>query len=173
MVDHNNKFCCTSDLFVAKQHDVCFKSGIHLGFQSSNYKPSRQPYTSLDDARLLWLECDFLQYIKTWKENVNNRVLPSNDNINKKKMLLSEEDTEEGLIISSLSMVAIVRDILQEGAAYVLGRRVNQDPLEVYFGQRRSKDFRNENPTVQLFGSNARILDVAKRSTDGSNVVLD
>ena len=87
-------------------------------------------------------------------------------------MLLSE-NTEEGLIISSLSMVAIVREILQEGAAYVLGRRVNQDPLEAYFGQLRSKGFRNENPTVQLFGSNARILDVAKRSTDGSNVVLD
>ena len=172
MVDHNNKFCCTSDLFVAKQHYACFKSGIHLGFQSSNYKQSRQPYTSPDGARLLWLECDFLQYLKTWKENVKNRVLPSNDNINKKKMLLSE-NTEEGLIISSLSMVAIVREILQEGAAYVLGRRVNQDPLEAYFGQQRSKGFRNENPTLQLFGSNARILDVAKRSTDGSNVVLD
>ena len=88
-------------------------------------------------------------------------------------MLLSEEDTEEGLIISSLSMVAIVREILQEGAAYVLGRKVNQDPLETYFGQQRSKGSRNENPTVQLFGSNARILDVTKRSTDGSNVVLD
>ena len=69
-------------------------------------------------------------------------------------------------------MVAIVREILQEGAAYVLGRKVNQDLLEAYFGQ-RNKGFRNENPTVQLFGSNARILDVAKRSTDGSNVVLD
>ena len=87
-------------------------------------------------------------------------------------MLLSE-NTEEGLSISSLLMVAIVREILQEGAAYVLGRRGNQGPLEAYFGQQKSKGFRNENPTVQLFGSNARILDVAKRSADGSNVVLD
>ena len=87
-------------------------------------------------------------------------------------MLLSE-NTEEGLIIFSLSMVAIVREILHKGAAYVLGRRVKQGPLKVYFGQQRNKGFRNENPTVQLFGSNARILDVAKRSTDGSNVVLD
>ena len=64
----------------------------------------------------------------------------------KKKMLLSE-NTEEGLSISSLSIVAIVREILQEGAAYVLGRRVNQDPLEAYFGQQRSKGFCNENLT--------------------------
>ena len=161
MVDHNNKFCCTSDLFVAKQHYACFKSGIHLGFQSSNYKQSRQPYTSPDDARLLWLKCDFLQYIKTWKENVNNRILPSNDNINNKKMLLSE-NTEEGLSISSLSIVAIVRDFARR-CRLCSWKKVNQGPLEAYFGQQRSKGFRNENPTVQLFGSNARILDVAQR----------
>ena len=160
MVDHNNKFCCTSDLFVAKQHYACFKSGIHLGFQSSNYKQSRQPYTSPDDARLLWLKCDFLQYIKTWKENVNNRILPSNNNINNKKMLLSE-NTEEGLSISSLSIVAIVRDFARR--CRLCSWKVNQGPLEAYFGQQRSKGFRNENPTVQLFGSNARILDVAQR----------
>ena len=77
-----------------------------------------------------------------------------------KKMLLSENT--EGVTISSLSMVAIIREIFQEGAAYVLGRRVKQGPLEACFGQQRNKGFRNENPTVQLFGSNARILDVAK-----------
>ena len=64
-------------------------------------------------------------------------------------MVLSE-NTEEGLSISSLSMVAIVKEILQEGAAYVLGRRVNQGPSEAYFGQQRSKGFRNENPTAVI-----------------------
>ena len=151
IIDHNNKFCYKLLQISLLLNNIMLVSRavLHLGFQSSNYKSSRQPYTSPDDARLLWLECDFLQYIKTWKENVNNRILPSNDNINKKKMLLSEEDTEEGLIISSLLIVTIVREILQEGAAYVLGRRVNQDLLEAYFGQQRSKGFRNENPTVQ------------------------
>ena len=53
-------------------------------------------------------------------------------------MMLSE-NTEEGLIISFLSMVTLVREVLEESAAYVLEKRVNQDPFEAYFGQQRSK----------------------------------
>ena len=91
-------------------------------------------------------------------------------------ILIRENDVNENtedLIISFLSMVVVVTEALEESAAYVPGRRVNQDSFEAYFGQQKSKTFRNENPTVQLFGSSTRILDVAKGSTDGSKVVLD
>ena len=87
-------------------------------------------------------------------------------------MLLSES-TEEGLIISSLSMVSLVKEVLKEGADYVLVRRINQDPLEAYFGQQRAKNHRCDAPTVKSFGSNVRIIDIGKSSVSGSNVTLN
>ena len=86
-------------------------------------------------------------------------------------MLLSES-TEEGLIISSLSMVSLVK-VLKEGADYVLARRINLDPLEAYFGQQRAKNHRCDAPTVKSCESNARIIDIGKSSVSGSNVTLN
>ena len=57
-------------------------------------------------------------------------------------MLLSQ--STEGLMVSTLSMVALAKESLQCGALganYVLARRINQDPVEVFFGyQRRRND---------------------------------
>ena len=50
-------------------------------------------------------------------------------------MLLSDSrPTQEGLIISSTSTVSFVREVLRTGADYGLAGRINQDPLEAYFG---------------------------------------
>ena len=77
--------------------------------------------------------------------------------VDRRKMLLSPS-TEEGLIISSLAMAALVKKVLNAGADYVLARRINQDLLESYFGQQQRRGWRSDAPTIRLFGSNARIL---------------
>ena len=96
-----------------------------------------------------------------------NRAQP----IDREKMLLSDS-TLEGLVISSPSMVSSVREFLRAGADYVLARRINQDPLEAYFGQQRRKNNRCDTPTVRSFGHNTRIIDIGKSSVSRSNVAL-
>ena len=69
-------------------------------------------------------------------------------------------------------MVSLVKEVLKEGADYVLARRINQDPLEACFGQQRAKNHRCDAPTVKSFGSNARIIHIGKSGVSGSNVTL-
>ena len=55
-------------------------------------------------------------------------------------MLLSDSrPTQEGLIISSTSTVSFVREVLRAGADYALAGRINQDPLEAYFDNKKEK----------------------------------
>ena len=85
-------------------------------------------------------------------------------------MLLSQS-TEEGLMVSTLSMVALVKESLQSGAAYVLARRINQDPLEAFFGYQRRRGGCGEAPTIRTFSSNARNFDALRCNiVAGSNV---
>ena len=86
----------------------------------------------MDGSSLKWLKKDFFKYVENWK-NIANRRLPSSERVDREKMLLSDS-TQEGLIISSTSTVSFVREILWAGADYVLAGRINQDPLEAYFG---------------------------------------
>ena len=83
---------------------------------------------------------------------------------------------EDGLLVSCLSMHAIVCATLNAGAEYVLARRINQDPLESYFGHQRQRGRRHDAPTVSAFASNAKSLDTLKHfviDIEGSNVQLD
>ena len=85
-------------------------------------------------------------------------------------MLLSQS-TEEGLMVSTLSMVALVNESLQSGAAYVLARRINQNPLEAFFGYQRRRGGCGEAPTIRTFSSNARNFDALRCNiVAGSNV---
>ena len=43
----------------------------------------------------------------------------------------------EGLMISTLSIVALVNEVLLNGAKYVLTCRINKDPLEALIGYQR------------------------------------
>ena len=45
---------------------------------------------------------------------------------------------------------------------YFLSEKLNQDPLENYFGQQRARGGRNENPTVQQSLHNAVAIRVQK-----------
>ena len=87
-------------------------------------------------------------------------------------MLLSQ--STEGLMVSTLSMVALVKESLQSGALganYVLARRINQDPVEAFFGYQRRRGGSGEAPTIRTFWSNARSFDALLCNVvAGSNV---
>lgn len=134
---------------------------MNAGFQSKRkFKHVRLPFYSVDDERLLWLESDFLKYLKDWHICVNSRELSGS--VNRSLMLLSIP-TDEGLRIATKSMIALVKECLQMGAEYVLPRRINQDPLEAYFGMQRQRVARDEAPSVGLFSANARSAEAAKK----------
>ena len=45
---------------------------------------------------------------------------------------------------------------------FILTDRFNQDPVEIYFGQERSRGHRNNNPSVQRYMKNTQALIVQK-----------
>ena len=141
-----------------------------LGFQNCNFKATRKPYREIDDERLVWLQNDFLNYLRQWRLNAENRCQESDFDVN--CMILSQS-TEEGLMVSTLSIVALVKEVLLNGAKYVLARRINQDPLEAFFGYQRRRGGRGEVPSVRTFSSSARNFDVLRCNVvAGSNVEL-
>ena len=140
------------------------------GFQNSNYKTSRKPYNDVHDSRLAWLEYDFPNYIAQWRKNAEARSAELGAHVASRLMLLSQS-TEEGLLVASLSMSAVVKKCLSSGASYVLARRVNQDPIEAFFGYQRRRGGRGEAPTIRAFSSSARNFDVLRCSAvPGGNV---
>ena len=106
-----------------------------------------------------------------WKESVEARGAALNVPTN--QVVLSDV-AEEGLLICCRSMHVIVPSTLAAGAEYVLARRINQDPLEAYFGQQRQRGRRYDAPTVSAFARNAKTLDTVKfADIKGSNVKLN
>ena len=69
------------------------------------------------------------------------------------KMFLSLQ-TYKGLKISVYSHTEAIQFLLSEGFQYVLSERFMQDVPENYFGHRRAKGGRSDNPTAQQFGCN-------------------
>ena len=85
-------------------------------------------------------------------------------------MLLSKS-TKEGLLVASLSMSAVVKECLSSRASYVLARRVNQDPIEAFFGYQLRRGGRRKAPTIRAFSSSAQNFDVLRCSAvPGGNV---
>ena len=62
-----------------------------------------------------------------------------------------------------LSFINMVRYLLQQpGVNFILSAKLNQDPLEEYFGKQRSIGRRAENPTAKQFVDNAASMQVTK-----------
>jgi len=57
----------------------------------------------------------------------------------------------------------------QEGIEYILTERFNQDSLEGFFGQQRSRGCRNDNPSVNQFLENTQALVVQKSLAYGGS----
>ena len=60
------------------------------------------------------------------------------------------------------SLNDIVKFLLSQGMEYVLTERFNQDPLEVFFGQQRSRGGRCDNPSAKQFLRNTQAIMVQK-----------
>ena len=87
------------------------------------------PFQSNDiesEERLQWLENTFIGHLEAWKRRVEERYIPqtSGGAINRSLMRLSKS-TEHGLILTTKSMVALVRSVLQSGASYVATPTLN------------------------------------------------
>ena len=95
---------------------------------------------------LVCLENDFINYFDSWKSAVESRTgrFTTNERL---RMQLSQQ-TIDGLKMTSLSVAAIVRTLLDSGAPFVLTCHINQDPLEQLFGHCRHKCGSNDNPSV-------------------------
>ena len=112
--------------------------------------PNLAPFRSDVDERLEWLLTDFLNYFEEWKVSVENRV----GDFRKKdqaQMQLSYQ-TLQGFIITTKSVVACIKFMLNIGADFVLTRAFNQDKIEQYFGLLRMKGGANDNPNVHVAG---------------------
>ena len=60
----------------------------------------------------------------------------------------------------------------KDGIEYVLTEHFNQDPVEILFGQQRSRGCRNDNPSVLQFIQNTRALTVQKSLALGGSSII-
>ena len=75
----------------------------------------------------------------------------------RERMFLSYQ-TNEGLQISTYSIIEVTKFLLQMGMPFVLTDRFNQDVVEEYFGRHRSLGRRNEAPSLYQFGYNSNTI---------------
>ena len=123
-------------------------------------KPFLAPYTSVHDQRYLWLENEFLRYLREWKESIANR--PGDFSQNARNRMFLSWQTYEGLQITSHSVVEATKFLLNEGMGYVLSERFCQDSLEEYFGNQRKLERRTDNPDIRVFGYNNNTIRVQR-----------
>jgi len=137
---------CTAEFIhiMNKWFDVMNVKNLYEGKRCRN--TDLNPFTSINDERLKWLETDFIQYLNNWKDAVANR--PGQFTAKQRKQMLLSDQTLYGLKLTCKSTVAIVRQLLTAGAPFVLTSHINQDPLEQFFGHCRHKAGSNDNPTV-------------------------
>ena len=87
--------------------------------------------------------------------------------------MLFSKSTEKGLIMTTKSMKEIVNVCLNAGANFIMTRRLNQDPLESYFGHQRQRGHYSDSPTVLMFAHNVRFINCFLSNVTGTNVQID
>ncbi|KAG0436679.1 hypothetical protein HPB47_017813 [Ixodes persulcatus] len=97
-------------------HDTMYKGSDH-----------KRPISNEDDARLLWLEKEFTDYIK----EVQEASLASGKGA-------FTEQTFHALLFTSRATVDATRFLLRRGVKYVSTKNFNSDPVETLFGRLRS-----------------------------------
>ena len=123
------------------------------------------------ESRLKWLSHDFVNYLQSWRQNAMNR--PLSLSVKEKSMMLFSSATENGLLMTTISMVEVIRLCLNAGAEYVMSRRINQDPLEAHFGHQRQRGRFCDAPTALMFAHNVRSINCFRSNVSGSNVNVE
>eukprot|EP00112_Aurelia_sp_Birch-Aquarium-sp1_P001627 Seg1176.6 transcript_id=Seg1176.6/GoldUCD/mRNA.D3Y31 product="hypothetical protein" protein_id=Seg1176.6/GoldUCD/D3Y31 len=119
-----------------------------------------KPYTDVDDHIFQWLEEEFLGYLKSWKESIDQRE-GEFDGSAKVKIFIAWQ-TYEGLKLSTYSLVDVTKFLLRSGASYIITNMFCQDPVEEYFGRQRGLGRRCDNPSIWDFGYNANKLRIQR-----------
>ena len=110
------------------------------------------------ESRVKWLSHDFVNYLQSWRQNA---------------MMLFSSATENGLLMTTISMVEVIRLCLNAGAEYVMSRRINQNPLEAHFGHQRQRGRFCDAPTALMFAHNVRSINCFRSNVSGSNVNVE
>ena len=122
--------------------------------------PDLDAYRDAEDARLDYLEHEFLGYFEAWEQSVMAR--PHYFTRKQQSRMMLSHQTLNGLKITVRSVVACVRQLLSEGVPFVLTHKFNQDPLESHFSHYRHKGGANDNPTAYQVKHTINTLRVIK-----------
>ena len=87
--------------------------------------------------------------------------------LKQKSMMLFSSATENGLLMTTSSMVEVIRLCLNAGAEFVMSRRINQDPLEAYFGHQRQRGRFCDARTALMFAHNVRSISCFRSNVTG------
>ncbi|KAH8020367.1 hypothetical protein HPB51_001000 [Rhipicephalus microplus] len=91
---------------------------------------------------------DFLVMLDTTEFNHNT----------KNTLLFASRQTTESLRVTLLSIIDIIDELHKAGVPYVLTAKLNQDPLERFFGIVRSFHGDDDHPTIIQFSQIYRLL---------------
>lgn len=136
-------------------------------FNSSTFKTPkkyRKPY----DGNIV--QKMFLEYMLDFLDNIEVKHFDL-----KKNMIVDRTGKVSfltGWRISISSLIALSSDLKESGFRFILARRLNQDPLENYFGTVRSQGGNCVNPTTIQFSRIFKKLfcaDFIKHTGDGGN----
>ena len=134
------------------------------------YNKDLIPYKDVHDPRLMWLSDTFINELDNWKGSTKGK-----NELEKEKQFLSKQ-TYAGLVMASKAMSELVKYLLSASppGSYVCTRRINQDPLEAFFGQVRRTGGSNEAPDVNSYGQYQNIISCMKqyKQVKGSNVEI-
>ena len=124
--------------FVKKINDLfdCFNS-------TSVFHPNKYKRALNDDTVHKKYLNEMVNFIRSWNiGNISNQMFKFN----------------KGWIVSINSLLMLWDDLKAEGFKFILTRRLNQDPLENYFGKIRMGGGCNTDPPITVFGNIVRKL---------------
>ncbi|PIK36055.1 hypothetical protein BSL78_27120 [Apostichopus japonicus] len=131
---------------VNKFFDCLNVARLDQGTRSRN--ENLKPYTSEDDPRFEWLLKDFLGFLTEWA--TEGETIEGLTKKEKAQLCISRQ-TIAGVYITVHSFTEIARKLLRlEGVRYVLSDKLNQDPIEEFFGKQRGQ---GGTMTTQLLSS--------------------
>ena len=121
-------------------------NGRHLNQARDKRKPELGAYFDKNDWRFHWLENDFLGWLNSWENEIDNQ--PGLSASEKRSLILSYQ-TMEDLKITTKSFTELLPLLLaDDGSLFVLPEKLNQDKLELLFGKLRRSLGDLDNPTV-------------------------
>ena len=96
------------------------------------------------------------KYCEDWLRSIEERLGAYTKSEKQKMFILLE--TYEGLKVTVHSFIELVKFLIMHKVSYVLTERFCQDPLENYFGKKRSSGFLKDNPSLYDFGYNGNTI---------------